>query len=79
MRVRTMVGMPSERDKERRWWQQFRLSSVMLLVIMCSLALAWYRDHTNQRRIIEKLINASVHERLQEKINISVQTESAEA
>ena len=70
--------MTSERDKARRWWQQFRLSSVMLLVVMCSLALAWYRDHTNQRLIIERLINTPVHERLQEKITISVQTAPAE-
>jgi hypothetical protein len=51
----------------------------MLLVIVCSVALAWYRDHANQRRIIEKLTDAPVHERLREKITISAQNATAEA
>ncbi len=42
--------MPSERDKEKRWWSQFTISNIILITILASVSLGWimHARHTHQ-------------------------------
>lgn len=43
----------------RRRWLQFRLSTLLLLLVVCALALAWWRDHTDLHLKLERAYRQS--------------------